>query len=120
MPKDYPRSDRVADEIQRQLAETIRHELKDPGVAEFFTISEVEVTRDLSVADVHFTVLEAESVEPTLDALQRARGFLRKRLASKLRLRNTPQLRFHYDRSVDEGARMDRLIDAARRRDSPE
>lgn len=120
MAKDYPRSDRVADEIQRQLAETIRTELKDPGMAAFFTISEVEVTRDLSVADVHFTVLEAEAVQPTLNALERARGFLRKRLATRLRLRNTPQLRFHYDRSVEEGARMDRLIDAARQRDSDE
>ena len=53
-----------------------------------------------------------------LDALQRAHGFLRRRLASKLRLRNTPQLRFHHDRSVQEGERMDRLIQAARRRDS--
>lgn len=120
MPKDYPRSDRVADEIQRQLAETIRLELKDPGMPAFFTISEVEVTRDLSIADVHFTVLEQESVKPTLDALERARGFLRRRLASKLRMRNTPQLRFHHDHSVDDGVRMDELIAAARRRDSDE
>ena len=118
MPRDYPRSDRVADEIQRHLAETIRHELKDPRMAEFFTISEVEVTRDLAIADIHFTVLEEEAIESTLDALQRAHGFLRRRLASKLRLRNTPQLRFHHDRSVQEGERMDRLIQAARRRDS--
>ena len=120
MPKDYPRSDRVADQIQRELAEIIRVELKDPGIGTFFTISEVEVTRDLSIADVHFTVLEAESLKETEHALQRAHGFLRRRLAAKLRLRNTPQLRFHHDRSVEEGARMDELIEAARRRDSHE
>jgi len=118
MAKDYPRSDRVADQIQRELAAIIRAELKDPGIGTFFTISEVEVTRDLSIADVHFTVLEPESVDDTLAALARARGFMRKRLAGKLRLRNTPQLRFHYDRSVEEGVRMDQLIDAARRRDA--
>ncbi len=107
----------MADQIQRELAETIRTELKDPGIPPFFTISEVEVTRDLSIADVHFTVLDDESVEDTLDALARAQGFLRKRLAGRLRLRSTPQLRFHHDRSIQEGERMDKLIEAARRRD---
>ena len=81
------------------------------------------MAQSLPFANQSFSALV--STFPTLSviclvSLFNARGFLRKRLASKLRLRNTPQLRFHYDRSVDEGTRMDRLIEAARRRDSHE
>lgn len=117
MPRDYPRSYRVADQIQRELADLVAHELKDPGIGDLFTISEVEVSRDLSVADVHFTVLLPESAASTLQALERAAGFLRRRLGARLRMRTLPQLRFHHDRSGVEGARMDALIEAARRRD---
>ncbi len=117
MAREYPRSFRVADQIQRELSTIVTQELKDPGIGEFFTISEVEVTRDLSIADVHFTVLDAQSVPATLAALRRASGFLRRRLAGRVRLRVTPQLRFHHDSSTADGARMDALIAAARRRD---
>ena len=118
MPKDYPRSERVADQIQRELADIIRHELKDPGVSSLITIAEVEVSRDLSIADVYFTVLENDKIEATGAALARARGFLRSRLGSKLRIRSTPQLRFFHDESTEQGARIDRLIAEARERDN--
>ena len=117
MPREYPRSYRVADQIQRELADIISHELKDPGLGALFTIAEVEVSKDLSIANVYYTLLDAAASEATQSALQRASGFLRGRLGARLRMRSTPQLRFRYDRSIERGEQMDALIDAARRRD---
>jgi len=114
MPNEYPRSHRVADFIQRELAEVIRNELKDPRISPMLTISSVEVTRDLSVAKVYFTVMDAaaERIE-TEDALKRAAGFLRRHLAKAMNTRSVPQLRFHYDDSSERGAHMSALIDKA-------
>ena len=120
MSREYPRSYRVADQIHRELAELIAHGLKDPGVRSLVTISEVEVTRDLSIATVFFSVLSEESPGSTLQSLERASGYLRRQLASRLRLRNVPQLRFRHDRSSEHGQYMDALIDAAVRRDRPD
>ena len=113
MAKDYPRSYRVADQIQRELAVIIRDQLKDPGVSSLLTISEVEVSKDLSIATVFFTVLDDDKVESSQQGLTRAAGFLRSSLGKKLSLRIIPELRFRYDHSVTEGPRMDAIINAA-------
>ena len=77
MPKDFPRARRVADQIQRELPELIRQEVKDPRVG-MLTITEVEVTRDMELAKVFFTTLGGEAEHPAcLQGLQRASGFLR-------------------------------------------
>ena len=110
MPSDYPRSHRVADYIQRELAGLIRSELKDPRLSPMMTISSVEVTRDLSVAKVYFSVFDTEEREPTHEALRSASGFLRRRLARLMKTRTVPELRFHYDDSAEKGAHMSALI----------
>lgn len=113
MPKDYPRSRRIAEQIQRELSGIIRLELKDPRVG-MITITDVEVTQDYSHAKVFFTQLgDTEKVEETADALQHAAGFLRSQLARRLKLRVVPELHFKYDASVERGMRLSRLIDAA-------
>jgi len=113
MPKDYPRSYRVADQIQRELATLIRQEVKDPGISPLLTIAEVEVSSDLSLATIYFTVLDDKDVQTSSEALNRASGFLRGALAKRLRLRIVPQLRFRYDDSIRVGEQMDVLINAA-------
>jgi ribosome-binding factor A len=113
LPKDYPRSRRIAEQIQRELADIIRFELKDPRVG-MITLTDVEVTEDNAFATVYFTHLgDAAATEETLAALEHAAGFLRRQLAGRLKLRTVPQLRFRYDVSIERGARVSRLIEAA-------
>jgi ribosome-binding factor A len=114
MPKDFPRSRRIAEQIQRELSEVIRLELKDPRVPALLTITDVEVTRDQAHAKVFFTILGDQSkIEETTAALKRAGGFLRSQLAQRLLLRTVPQLDFKYDASIERGMKLARLIDEA-------
>lgn len=114
MPKDYPRTRRIAEQIQRELAELVRMELKDPRVGGFVTITDVEVSADQSHAKVFFTVLgDAPRIEETTQGLKRAAGFLRSQLAQRMQLRTIPQLDFKYDASVERGMKLSRLIDEA-------
>ena len=113
MPKDYPRSRRIAEQIQRELSDVVRLELKDPRVG-MITITDVEVSPDHAQATVFFTLLgDEERVQSTTKALGHAAGYLRTQLARRIRLRTAPQLQFKYDASVERGARLSRLIDEA-------
>ena len=104
---------RVEDQIQRELSEIIRLELKDPRVG-MITISGVEITADFAVCKVFYTVLGAEEqCESAKVGLQRASGFLRSALGKRLRIHNIPELRFNYDTSIERGVRLSQLIDQA-------
>jgi ribosome-binding factor A len=104
---------RIADQIQRELADLIRFEVRDPRVR-FVTLTAVEIARDQSHARVFFTVMgpETEAGE-VLSGLERASGFLRTSLAHRLSTRSVPALEFVYDESIERGARLTRLIDEA-------
>ena len=109
-----PRRARIADQIQRELAEAIRTELRDPRVTSMVTLTGVEMSRDGSHAKVFFTVLGAESAaRDAAEGLQHAAGFLRSELAHRLSTRSVPELHFHFDESVERGVRLSRLIDEA-------
>ena len=110
MAKDYPRSHRVADQIQQELSVLIRDELKDPRVPAMLTITSVDVTRDLSMARVFYTLLGETNRDECQDALENGSGYLRRLLGTRLSVRSVPQLTFRYDRSIEEGARMSALI----------
>lgn len=113
MPKDYPRSRRIAEQVQRELTDIIRLELKDPRVG-LITITDVEVTPDHKHARVFFTLLGDEAaVDQATRGLTHAAGFLRSRLASRFEMRSVPQLAFIHDASVERGSRLSQLIDAA-------
>lgn len=118
MAKDFPRTRRIGEQLQRELAELIRDELNDPRVG-MVTVSAVEVTRDLAHAKVFVAVLgaDAQQTDETVTALKSAAGFLRKLLGQRLRLRTVPALHFHYDDSFDRGARLSQLINEAVARD---
>jgi ribosome-binding factor A len=107
------RSARIADQIQRELAELIRLELRDPRV-KLVTLTGVELSRDQSHAKVFFTVLGADAQkDESLEALSHAAGFLRSALAHRLTTRTVPGLAFAYDESIERGVRLTRLIDEA-------
>lgn len=113
--KNIPqRGVRVADQIQRDLAEIIAFELKDPRVG-MITLSEVKLTPDYAHAKVYFTMLkdDPESVKNTLAGLQKAAGFLRNLLGKRLHIHTLPQLHFVHDTSTSRGMEMSALIDKA-------
>src|SRR5690554_7452799 len=117
MPKDFSRSQRVVEQIRRELAELIRTEVKDPRVG-FITLTDVEITPDYAHAKVFFTsMLGEEKVPEILVGLRRAGGFLRRELGRRVRIHTTPELHFHYDKSLEQGSRLSRLIDDAVRED---
>ena len=113
MPKEFNRTDRVADQIQRELATLIQFDVKDPRVG-MVTITAVEVSKEFENARVFFTVLGDEAArQATTEGLTRAAGYLRRELAHRLKLRATPELQFVYDQSIDNAAKMSELISAA-------
>ena len=108
-----PRARRVADEIQRDLAEILRTEVKDPRVGTV-TITWIDVTADMSHAKVHFTHLAGKAhAADALAALTHTAGFLRSALARRLSLYTVPQLSFAYDDSIESGMHLSQLIDEA-------
>jgi ribosome-binding factor A len=104
---------RIADQIQRELSELVRLELRDPRV-KLVTLTGVEISRDQSHAKVWFTMLGSpEDAEACGEGLSRAAGFLRAGLAHRLSTRTVPELHFAYDDSIERGVRLSRLIDEA-------
>lgn len=112
MPREFSRAERVAGSMRRELARLVQQEIKDPGLG-FVSVSDVEVARDLAHARVYVTVFDEEKAPESLAALNRAAGFLRRRLGQEMRIRAVPELHFYHDASVETGARMDELISSA-------
>ncbi|WP_455922507.1 30S ribosome-binding factor RbfA [Pseudomonas putida] len=120
MAKEYSRTQRIGDQMQRELAQLIRREVKDPRVG-LVTITAVDVSRDVGHAKVFITVMgqdSAEAIKQTIKVLNSAAGFLRVHLGKEMKLRSVPQLHFHYDESVTRGAQLSALIERAVAEDS--
>ena len=113
MAREFSRTNRIGQLVMRELAQMIQHEVSDPRVG-LVTVSHVDVTADMKYAKVYVTRLNGvdseQDIEECLAGLKRAAGFLRKNLAGRVELRNIPELRFHYDKSLDRGFHMDELI----------
>lgn len=110
MPREYARHQRLGSELRRTLNELIRHEAKDPRLAGV-SISEVELSGDLSQARAYFSLLDIDAdPAPVLQALERASGFLRSQIGRLHRIRKTPTLIFVHDDSAARGAALDQLL----------
>ena len=114
MAREFARTDRVGQQIQKEVAVILQREVKDPRLS-MATVSAVEVTRDLAYAKVFVTFFtnEQTEIDESVKILNEAAGFIRSLLAKKLRARIIPQLRFIYDHSMAEGVRMSSLVDEA-------
>lgn len=115
MAKDYTRTDRIGDQLQRELAQLIQMELKDPRLG-MVTVSGVKISRDLSYADIHVTVMgknSAEEAEESVAVLNAAAGFLKGLLSKRIKIRLMPKLRFHYDNTTVQAGYISSLIDKA-------
>jgi ribosome-binding factor A len=111
--KDSNRTRRVAELLKRELAVLIPKSVRDPHVGRV-TLTYADVSPDMANAKIYFTLLgSTEQAKDTERALNRAAGFLRHELRERVVLRSLPQLRFHYDESVERGARLTSLIDRA-------
>jgi ribosome-binding factor A len=108
---NFQRTDRIAQQIQREIAELVRLQINDPRV-KLVTITGVEVASDYSHAKVFFTRLDGKH-EEAQQGLDHASGFLRSQLAHSIKLRVMPQLYFVYDVSVERGSHLSQLIDQA-------
>jgi len=109
------RPQKIGDLIQRELSDLLYRELRDPRVG-MVTITAVDVSPDMSHAKVFFTILDKENLKQTSEALQRAAGFLRSQLARRVKMYTIPELRFHYDESIERADRLSRLIDSVKPR----
>lgn len=112
---DSGRDLRVADFIRDELASIISREMRDPRVG-MVNVNEVRVSRDLSYADVYVSSLDADTAEARqalIEVLNGAAGFFRSELAKRHRMRTTPRLRIHYDELMEEGPRLEALIEKA-------
>ena len=110
MPQDFKRTDRIAQLLQRRLALLIQTEIKDPRLQGLITVASAEVSRDLSHAKIYFTVFNGDPVVAQ-SILNTTASYLRSALAKELSLRTVPQLHFIYDKSIEYGTRLSRLID---------
>ncbi len=127
MAKEFSRTQRVAQQVQKEIALILQREIKDPRIS-MVTVSGVEVSRDLAYAKVFVTFLTVGDQTPELglEALNEAKGFIRSLLGKAIRLRVTPDISFYFDESLTEGMRISNLVtqtvkdDEARRVDSDE
>lgn len=113
MAREFSRTNRIGEMLMRELAQMIQHEVSDPRVG-MVTVSHVDVTSDLKYAKVFVTRLKTDNTEDEMkqciEGLSRAAGFLRRGLAGRVELRNIPELRFQYDKTLEHGFHMDELI----------
>lgn len=119
MAREFKRSDRIAEQIQKELAWLIQREIKDPRLG-MVTLHDVRVSRDMGYADIYYTLLSAEELSPdseevqeSLKILRGAAGYLRTALAKAMKLRTIPYLRFHFDTLAGESRHLDALINKA-------
>lgn len=111
-PRGFQRSERVAEQVRRDLSELIRTELKDPRVG-MVSLTEVELTPDYAHAKVFFTTLNTEHLAEVELGLKRAAGFLRRELGRRIHIHTLPELHFVYDNSLERGSSLSQLIDQA-------
>ncbi|TQV74837.1 30S ribosome-binding factor RbfA [Aliikangiella marina] len=121
MAREFNRTDRVAEQLQREVAQIIQMEVKDPRLG-MVTVSGVDISRDLYYATAYVTFLGIEETEKNLkqalDVLNQASGFIRSLIGKRMKMRVIPQLKFEYDKSIAHGSELSALIQKARNKDS--
>ena len=112
MRKNSMKNMRINEEVHRELSNIIRSEIKDPRINPMTSVVAVEVAPDLKSAKAYISVLgDEKSQKDTLAGLTSAEGYIRRELAKSVNLRNTPQIRFIMDQSIEYGVNMSKMID---------
>ena len=119
MRKNSIKNTRINGEVQKELSTIIRNEIKDPRIHPMTSVVAVEVAPDLKTCKAYISVLgEKEAKEATIKGLKSAEGYIRRQLARNLNLRNTPEIRFILDESIEYGVNMSKLIDDVTKKDN--
>ena len=119
MRKNSIKNTRINGEVQKELSTIIRNEIKDPRIHPMTSVMAVEVAPDLKTWKAYISVLgEKEAKEATIKGLKSAEGYIRRQLARNLNLRNTPEIRFILDESIEYGVNMSKLIDDVTKKDN--
>ena len=113
--QQFERTDRIASEIMREAERIIREDVSDPRTDCMFSVTHVDVTRDLRYAKVYISIYEEEKRAPMMKALKSAAGFIRHNLGQRVQLRYTPELLFELDTTIEYGVHIASLINEVRK-----
>ena len=108
--KENPRLGRIDEEYRKEISQIIGYELKNPSVTGMISVTKVKVTNDLKFAKVYVSVLNSKNIKDTLAGLKKSSGYIRSELAKRINLRNTPELIFELDDSIEYGAKIDSIL----------
>jgi len=110
MQKNNNRFERINEELRKEISNIISFELKNPNATGLISITKVKVTNDLKFAKVYVSILNSKNVKDTLAALKKSSGFIRSEIAKRVNLRQTPELIFELDDSMEYGAKIDTIL----------
>lgn len=110
MPENQNRLGRIDEQYRKELSQIIGYELKNPNVTGLISVTKVKVTNDLKYAKVYVSILNSKNIKDTLAGLKKSAGFVRSELAKRVNLRNTPELIFEIDDSLEYGAKIDSIL----------
>ncbi len=110
MPENQARLGRIEEEYKKELSQIIGYELKNPNVTGLISVTKVKVPNDLKYAKVYVSILNAKNMKDTIAGLKKSSGFIRSELARRVNLRNTPELIFELDDSLEYGAKIDTIL----------
>ncbi len=104
------RMGRIDEEYRKELSQIISYDLKNPNVTGMISVTKVKVTTDLKYAKVYVSILNSKNIKETMYGLKKSSGFIRSELAKRINLRNTPELIFEIDDSIEYGAKIDSIL----------
>ena len=104
------RMGRIDEEYRKELSQIISYDLKNPNVTGMISVTKVKVTTDLKYAKVYVSILNSKNIKETMDGLKKSSGFIRSELAKRINLRNTPELIFEIDDSIEYEAKIDSIL----------
>lgn len=110
MATNNNRINRINEEYRKELSYIIDQKLKNPNVTGMISVTKVKVTNDLKYAKIYVSILNSKNIKETLEGLKKSSGYIRSELAKKINLRNTPELIFELDESLEYGAKIDSIL----------
>ena len=110
MPENQNRLGRIDEQYRKELSQIIGYELKNPNVTGMISVTKVKVTPDLKYAKIYVSILNSKNIKETMEGLKKSSGFIRSELAKRINLRNTPELIFEIDDSMEYGAKIDSIL----------
>lgn len=108
--KNNNRIERIDEEYRKEISQIISYDLKNPNVTGLISVTKVKVTTDLKYAKVYVSILNSKNINETMEGLKKSSGFIRTELAKRINLRNTPELIFEIDDSMEYGAKIDSIL----------